>query len=71
MIRVLAVLALAPLAACGGLPVPIVDMTGVHPARHNRDQAECQAEVSQRLVSAGDATATCMERRGYRVLRRG
>jgi hypothetical protein len=42
-------------------------MTGVDPARHNRDLADCY-DRSMAGVSFGNPVTRCMEAKGYRIL---
>jgi hypothetical protein len=58
-------------AGCGGprAPVmPVVDMTGVNLAQHNRDLADCEERRRNTSFSIGPQLANCMKEKGYKVL---
>lgn len=63
------------LAGCAARHVttepPVVDMTGVDPARYNADVRECiQEKIARNAqeILVGYAVSDCMARKGYRIL---
>lgn len=50
---------------------PLVDLTGVDMGAYSRDQITCDAEMKRTSFYAGDFTADCLARKGYKVQRTG
>lgn len=59
-------LAVFLVGGCYAPPAPVVDMAGVDPAQYNRDLAACMKDMP--FVAAGNYKATCMAKKGYKIL---
>jgi hypothetical protein len=63
---ILLLVAAAALTACGSVPPPVVDMTGVDQAKHSRDLADCYDTMP--AIAFGNYITKCMRDKGYTIL---
>ena len=57
----------ACLTACGSLPTPVIDQTGVDQGKYSRDLSDCYNEAKSAVI-AFNPISKCMTRKGYKVL---
>lgn len=54
------------MTACGSVPPPVVDMTGVDQGKYSRDLADCYNTMP--AIAIGNYVSKCMAGKGYKVL---
>lgn len=59
-------LMMVTVSGCSPVPAPIVDMEEVDPVQHNRDVADCYANMP--AFALGNPVTNCMRAKGYRIL---